>query len=367
MQNAETNPAQFKDQIETPALLIDLDRMESNIRRMADFFRGTAAKLRPHVKTHKTPILAHKQLAAGSAVGITAAKLGEAEVMVRAGIQDILIANEIIPPSKIARLAGLSRHANMTVAVDDPTNIRALNEAAAAFKTRIGVLVEVNVGLNRCGVGPGEPALQLAREVLASPGLIFRGLMGYEGHVVLLPDPEKRKQMGQAAMEKLVGTRRLLERNGIPVEIVSAGGTGTHDIAGVFPGVDEVQAGSYILMDTCYRQTGVKFEQALTLYVTVISRPNEETAIVDAGMKAITIDHGMPAVGGHSDWALTDIHEEHGIVHIPGGDRGLRPGDRLELVPSHVCTTVNLHDRYYALRDNRIEAVWTIAGRGQFR
>ncbi len=356
-----------KEQIETPALLIDLDAMEANIAQMASYFHERPCKLRPHAKTHKTPLIAHKQLAAGSAVGITVAKLGEAEVMIKGGIQDVLLANQVVEPAKLARLAGLSRHATLTLAVDDLSNAAMLDQIAAAYGTIVGVLIEVNVGLNRCGVPWGEPALDLARQVLELNHLNFRGLMGYEGHVVLLRDPQDRVRLAHEAMEKLLSTRDLLVRNGIDVEIVSAGGTGTYNITGDLPGIDEVQAGSYVFMDDRYQQTSIGFAQSLYLYSTVISRPSSEMAILDAGLKSITSDWGSPVVKDRPDWKVEALHEEHALVRIPGGDRTLRPGDKIELVPSHGCTTINLHDWYYALRGNRIEAVWDIAARGCFR
>jgi D-serine deaminase-like pyridoxal phosphate-dependent protein len=356
-----------KEQIETPSLLIDLPIMESNLRRMAEFFQDKPAKLRPHVKTHKTPILAHKQIEAGSTVGITAAKLGEAEVMIKAGIRDVLVANQIVEVTKIARLAGLSRHAMLTVAVDNVGNVEMLNQAGEYFRTTINVLVEVNVGLNRCGTEWGEPSLRLTQEILKLPNLNFRGIMGYEGHAVLVPDPKKRAKLAAEAMDLLLGTKEMLEKNGIPVEIVSAGGTGTYNMTGATPGITEIQAGSYIFMDSRYQQTGVGFSQALTLYTTVISRPRSEIAILDAGMKAVTHENGLPEVKDHKDWNIQSLHEEHAIMHISGGDQSLKPGDKLELIPSHGCTTINLHDQYYGLNGNHVEAVWEIEGRGKFR
>lgn len=356
----------MREQIETPALLIDLDLMNRNIKMMAEYFRDRPAKLRPHAKTHKSPVLALKQLEAGSAVGITVAKLGEAEVMLNGGIRDILISNEIVEPSKIARLAGLSKHATITVAVESLENLELLDQAAKFFHTKINVLEEVNVGLDRCGVECGEPALQFAQKILQKENIVFRGLMGYEGHAVLVPDLASRKQIQSIAMGKLVDTRRLLERNSIPVEIVSGGGTGTFDLTGNTPGIDEVQAGSYIFMDSTYQKTGVPFEQALSIYVTIISKSSSEKYILDAGMKAISQDNGLPLVMGHPDWKITSVNEEHAYLSTPGGS-DLRVGDKIELIPSHGCTTINLHDRYYALRDDRIEAVWKIEARGRFQ
>lgn len=357
----------LREQIETPSLLIDLDLLEKNIKFMADFFRDKPAKLRPHAKTHKSPLIAIKQMEAGSATGITVAKLGEAEVMVNGGIRNILISNEIVEPSKIARLAGLSKHATITVAVDNIENVELLNRAAEYFKTKINVLIEVNVGLNRCGVEWGQPALDLSRKVMQMENIVFRGLMGYEGHAVLVPELSSRRQIAEVAMGKLIDTRKLLEKNGITVEFVSGGGTGTYNLTGVTPGIDEIQVGSYIFMDSTYQKTLVPFDQALTIFVTIISKTSSEKYILDAGMKAISQDNGLPFIKDHPEWKVTVLNEEHAYLYTPGGNSQLGIGDKIELVPSHCCTTINLHDRYYALRNDRIEAVWAIEARGRFQ
>ena len=324
-----------RDQIDTPALLIDLDALERNIQRMADFFRDRPAHLRPHAKTHKTPQIARLQLAAG-APGVTCAKVGEAEVMVAGGITDILIANQIVGPTKIARLMSLCRQAKVTVAVDDPQNVAALSRAAQDFGTMLGILVEVNVGMNRCGVEPGEPALALARQVIAAPGLEFRGLMGYEGHCVAIPDRDRRESEARKAMTLLVDTARYLESYGLPVHEVSGGGTGTYDISGQFPGVTEIQAGSYVTMDASYRKLDLGFECALTMLTTVVSRPARDRAVCDAGLKAITTEFGLPVVKDLPGANLVRLSEE-----------------------------INLNERFYGLRDGRVEVVWPIAARGR--
>ena len=203
-----------KDEIDTPALLIDLDLMESNIAKMADYIRSSSTELRPHTKTHKTPILAHKQIEAG-AIGVTCAKLGEAEVMVAGGIRDILIANEIVPPQKISRLVSLAKHADVMVAVDDPENVENLSMAARSKGANLRVLVEVDVGMKRCGVTPDESALKLAQKVADAKNLTFAGLMGYEGHTVAIPDFEERKRKAEEAMSLLVETKELVENGGL--------------------------------------------------------------------------------------------------------------------------------------------------------
>jgi D-serine deaminase-like pyridoxal phosphate-dependent protein len=270
--------------------------VERNIAAMAAFFRCRPAALRPHSKTHKSPALAHMQLEAG-AIGITCAKLGEAEVMAAAGIKDILVANQIVSPIKIARLMDLASYTDVMVAVDDPANVADLSAAACAGSVRPRVLVEVNIGMNRCGVAPGAPALALARQVSEAPGLRFAGLMGYEGHTVMLPDPTERRRSTEASVQLLVETADLIREAGIPVGIVSSGGTGTYDITGDYPGITEVQAGSYITMDRQYREVvGIDFAYGLTVLSTVISAPDPDRVECDAGLKALTHDFGWPLV-----------------------------------------------------------------------
>jgi D-serine deaminase-like pyridoxal phosphate-dependent protein len=353
-----------KWQLDTPALCLDLDLLEANVRRMAAFFADKPAALRPHTKTHKCPTIAWMQIEAG-AIGVTCAKVGEAEVMARAGIRDILIANQVVGEDKIARLMGLAAHTDVMVAVEDPANARALAEAAAARGITLRVLLEVDVGMGRCGVAPGDPALALAREVCALDGLRFEGLMGYEGHAVMIPDLARRAAAAERAMGLLVGTRDLLVAEGIPVQIVSGGGTGTYATTGAYPGVTEIQAGSYATMDAKYRSVGLDFAQALTVVARVISA-REDAAIIDAGMKTLTHEFGLPEVVRPAGWRLARLSEEHGALARDGGEP-LKPGDRVEIVPSHGCTTINLHDVYHVTRGEQFVGLWPIAARGAIR
>jgi D-serine deaminase-like pyridoxal phosphate-dependent protein len=351
-----------KYEIDTPALLIDLEKMERNIQKMARFFEKQSANLRPHTKTHKCPVLAHKQLQAG-AQGITVAKLGEAEVMAAAGIQDILIANQIVGRDKIARLANLAHHCDIMVAVESAENAADLSAAANAVGSTIRILIEVDVGMHRCGVKSAEESVSLTKKILSLPGLKFEGIMGYEGHAVMIPEFEDRRQASAASMQMLVNVKDMLVSNDIQVKIVSAGGTGTYNVAGAYPGITEIQAGSYILMDAKYASVLQDFECALTLLCTVTSRPDEQTAILDAGMKAVTFEFGMPELIGLPGASFSFLSEEHGHLYLE--DANPRVGDRVEVIPSHGCTTINLHDRFYAVRGERLEAVWEIAGRGK--
>ena len=366
---SEAHPDVFigipKEEIDTPALLIDLDVFEANIRTMADFFKTVNAELRPHAKTHKTPIIANKQLEAG-AIGITCAKLGEAEAMVHAGIRDVLIANQVVGSQKIARLINLAKNSEIMVAVDDADNVDQLSAAAEAKGVTLRVLIEVSTGMGRCGAMPGEPTLTLAQHILKSKGLKFEGLMGYEGHTVARPDLIERKIETGKAVELLIDTKHFLEDNGIAVGIMSGGGTGTHAITGSYPEMTEIQAGSYVFMDSTYHNVegvGERFPCSLTLLTTVVSRPEPTRVIVDSGMKVLTKEFGIPQPLAEG-LEMRGLSEEHGTMDAePSVD--LKPGDKVEILPSHCCTTVNLHDRYYGVRNSIVESVWEIAARGK--
>jgi D-serine deaminase-like pyridoxal phosphate-dependent protein len=353
-----------KWEIDTPALVLDLEALERNLARMAAFLRDRPARVRPHSKTHKCPTIAWKQLRAG-AIGITCAKLGEAEVMARAGIRDILIANQIIGPTKIRRLVNLAVDTEVMVAVEAAENARQLSEAAVAAGVHLRTLIEVDVGMGRCGVAPGDETLALAREMAALPGLRMEGIMGYEGHAVMLPDPERRRAAAEQAMALLVGAQETLERDGLPVGIVSAGGSGTYNITGAYPGVTEIQAGSYATMDARYKGVIPEFETALTVVAQVISARGDH-AVIDAGLKTLTPEFGAPELQHPAGWTLGHQSEEHSTLKH-GDGAALKPGDRVEIVPSHGCTTINLHDAYYVTSGERVVAIWPIAGRGQVR
>ena len=355
-----------KEEIDTPALLIDVDIMEANIQKMADYFKTVNADLRPHVKTHKTPIIAHKQMEAG-AIGMTCAKLGEAEAMIHAGIRDVLIANQIVGKQKIARLINLAKHSEIMVAVDDPDNVDQLSAAAEAKGATLRLLIEVNSGMNRCGTEPGQPTLDLARHILKSKGLKFEGIMGYEGHTVTTRTFAERKSLTGESVEMLIGAKYFLEQNGVPVKIVSGGGTGTYAITGAYPEMTEIQAGSYVFIDSSYRKVegiGAAFGCALTMLTTVVSRPNPTRLIVDAGAKVLTSESGAPQPVGIEGLEMRGLSEEHGNM-TADPSVALKPGDKVELLPTHCCTTVNLHDRYYAVRNGIVEDVWEIAARGK--
>jgi len=354
-----------KTEIDTPALLIDLDLVDENISVMAGYFRGVDSGLRPHVKTHKTPILAHKQLEAG-AIGITCAKLGEAEVMRAGGIEDILIANQIVGPLKTEKLANLAKHAHITVAVDNLDNIKMLSDAASHKGIKLGALIEIDIGMGRCGVEPGQEALELARNIVQSPGLHFHGLMGYEGHIIFEAHLDKKEKEARSAIGLLLDTKQLLESDGIEVSTISCGGTGTYDIVSSIPGVTEVQAGSYITMDGKYHETRHEFKCALTLLTTVISIHEGGRVIVDCGRKSLSQDFGMSKIVDFEGVGLQSLSEEHGILELGRSDAQFKIGQKIEVLPNHGCTTINLHDNFIGIRNAKVEVVWPIAARGTF-
>ncbi len=366
MPEIREQPGMPKAQIDTPVLLVDLEALEFNIEKMARHFRQAGKELRPHTKSHKTPAIARRQLEAG-AIGITCAKLGEAEAMAEAGIQDILIANEVIGPRKIGRLMELAHRCDIMVAVDEAQNLAELDEAAGRAGVRPRLLVEVNIGHNRCGVEAGPRAVELARKAAASRHLRFCGLMGYEGHVVDLEDRAAREGGARECLQRLVDTRQAVEKAGIPVAICSSSGTGDYYLSTAFSGITEVQAGSYALMDAAYGKLDLGFRYALTVLTTVTSRPAPERVITDAGLKALTPEHGMPLVKDHPELECHALSEEHGRLRSRKGPCALQVGEVLEFIPGHGCTTVNLHDQLYAIRNDRLEEIWEVAGRGKVR
>jgi D-serine deaminase-like pyridoxal phosphate-dependent protein len=349
-------------EIPTPALIVDVAALDRNIARMAAFFAESPCRLRPHFKAHKTPEIARRQLAAGSCVGLTCATVDEAEVAADL-CDDILIANEIVSPDKCARVAALAREIAVTVAIDSAAGIEALTSAALAAGVTIGVLVDVNVGQGRCGVEPGDAAVALARAAAATAGLTLRGVMGYEGHLQPLRDRAERDARARAAMQDLVATARQIRGQGVPCDVVSSGGTGTYDISGRVDGVTEIQAGSYVLMDTDYGSVGVPFEQAFFVLGTIVSRPSPERCVADCGHKSMTKDHGHPSVRGVDGATVTALNDEHAVIAVSGSCK-LSIGDRVQLTPSHTDPTVNLHDVFYAVEGERVIDVWPIAARG---
>lgn len=352
------------EELDTPCLLLDLDKVERNLDTMARFFAGKSARLRPHTKTHKVPNLALMQLERG-AVGLCCAKIGEAEVMAAGGVSGLLVTTEVVGRDKIRRLLALARQVRVMTVVDDAGAAARLSEAAADAGVSLPCLVDVDVGQNRTGVEPGEAAVNLAVQVERMKGLELVGVQGYEGHVQHVVGVAERRKAHAAAMALLSDTARLLLDKGLRVEIVSTGGTGTHRFAAVSEMITEVQAGSYVVMDSDYgRVEELGFENALTLLTSVISKRKHQ-AITDAGYKSLSTDAGPPKPKA-LDARYLLRGDEHGEVAFDGGNP-LALGDKVEIIPSHCDTTINLHDVYYVTRDGWVVAVWPIAARGRVR
>jgi len=355
------------DDVDTPALLVDLDAFETNLARLGEAVAGKA-RLRAHAKTHKCAEIARRQVAAG-AVGVCCQKVSEAEALVEGGIADVLVSNEIVGARKLERLARLARRARIGVCVDDAGNARDLQAAAARAGATIDTYIELEVGMRRCGIAPGEPALELARVIAASANLRFAGLQAYHGRAQHLRSlAERRAAIGNSAAIVLA-TKRLLESHQIQVPIVTGAGSGTFMLEVEAGAWDEIQPGSYIFMDWDYAKNEwapplPRFEHALFVLTTVMSRPSPGLAIVDAGLKASSVDSGMPAVWEQPGLAYTRASDEHGWVEISPGAAAPKLGDKLLLVPGHCDPTVNLYDWYVCVRGGVVEALWTISARG---
>ena len=358
------------DLLDTPSMIVDLTLMEQNIARLMGYFLERNVRVRPHLKTVKSPELAHILLAAG-ATGCCVAKVSEAEIMAQAGIEDLLITTEIVGKPKLARLVELvQQHPHIKVVVDSLIGVQALNQAMRDAQLKISVLIDLNVGQNRCGVMPGEAALVLAEQISAMSNLQLVGVQGYEGHLQHLHDPEERTQRCRQSMHLLTVTAALLKEAGFPIEVITTGGTGTAEICASCDGVTEVQPGSFIFMDTDYRNAlGPVYSNALTILSTVISRPAPKRAVVDAGLKSLSIDSGMPELKGLPSVKYQPGGDEHGILtwddSAEVASAAFEVGERIEFIPSHIDTTVNLHDYYYAYRDGKLEAIWSVAARGK--
>ncbi len=365
----QTPPARVGDPvgaIDTPALVVDLDALGRNIDRMANSVHGV--RLRPHGKAHKCPDIAHLQVAAG-AVGVCCQKTDEAAAFVDAGIDDVLVTNEVVAAPKIARLVDLASRATVGVLVDDAANILALSAAATQAAVALDVYVEIDVGAHRCGVAPGELAVALAREIAVAPSLRFRGLHAYQGGAQHLREPDARAAAIATAGELARATRDAVEEAGIHCAIVTGGGTGTwhHERdSGVW---NELQPGSYVFMDADYQRNALapdemRFEQSLFVLAGVMSVSLPERAVVDAGLKAFAFDSGLPLVHGRPGTSYARASDEHGVLSLRADAAPLARNDRVWLVPGHCDPTVNLYDWIVGFRRDRVEAVWRVAARG---
>jgi len=356
------------EELDTPALCIDLDAFEANIAKMAALCREHGVQWRPHSKAHKSPQIAQKLVEAG-AIGVTCAKLSEAEVMGVGGINDILVANQIAGPVKMRRLVSAARQCDLIVTVDHADQVAAISRAVSDADLNVRAIVEVDIGLHRAGVAP-ENAVELAKIVDAAPGITLAGIMGYEGHLLTLTDQAEKERKIREALDLLVQVRDSYTEAGLPCPIVSAGGTGSYATTIRCPGITELQAGGLIFMDAFYRYrcNVTEFQYALKLYVTVVSRPTPNRAIVDAGRKSHFIDHQPSIVVGYEDSArFTRLSAEHGELELDEPARGIKIGDRLELIPGYSDMTNVLHNDFYGIRNGKLEVIWPLVGRGRLQ
>ena len=356
--------------IDTPALIIDLDAFEFNLRKLPETLIGKPVRIRPHAKTHKSPIIALKQIELG-AVGVCCQKVSEAEVLVFGGVHDVLISNEIIGSQKLERLAALAKLATIGVCVDDLGNVRDLAAVAARLHVKLDVYVEIDVGTFRCGVAPGEAAVALAKEISAHERLRFAGLHAYHGAAQHQRTDAARKASIHAACEHAIATRQALQGAGLACPIVTGAGTGTYLFEAASKVYNEIQPGSYIFMDADYgRNHGEdgapvsEFRQSLFVLATIMSYPAADRAVVDAGLKALSVDSGMPLVRDLRGVEYARASDEHGVLTIKTSETKIALGEKIRLTPGHCDPTVNMHDWYVGVRDGMVEQLWPISARG---
>lgn len=370
LQSPPAEPGMREDEIDTPALIIDLDAFEANLDRMASLLAPTGAKLRAHAKTHKSPVIARLQMGRG-AVGQCVQKVAEAEALAWGGIPDILVSNEVVGKAKLARLAALARMTRVAVCVDDAAQVAAAETAAADGGVRLPVLVEIDVGAGRCGVQPGPDAVALARRIAGSRHLIFGGLQAYHGSAQHRRTPAERRTLIDGAIDASRRTVEQLRQQGIDCPIVGGGGTGTFALEAASGIYNEIQAGSYVFMDADYArnldESGApvhSFRHALFVLATVMSAPKRGLAVLDAGHKAVAVDSGLPLVWQRPDIRYVSASDEHGKLDVGSETTMPALGEKLRLVPGHCDPTVDRYDWYVGVRGGRVECVWPVAARG---
>jgi D-serine deaminase-like pyridoxal phosphate-dependent protein len=362
-----TAPMLAIETLDTPSLIVDLDRLDANIARWAAHARDAGVRLRPHGKTHKCVEIARRQLEAG-ACGLALAKIGEAEVMARAGVDDVFLAYEVVGAAKLPRLIALARQIRLRVGVDSMDVATPLGEAAASSGVTIDVMLEVDTGLGRCGVAPGEPLLALARAVAKTRGLRIAGIFTYRGRRGVDLEAAGREE-GEIMVREAEGLRKA----GFTIDDVSVGSTPTGRPAARVPGVTEIRPGTYVFNDAMQVHHGSATPEECALVVTarVISRPSRDVAVLDAGSKTLTAEHGPYSskgethgtLRGYPDCQIDRLWEEHARVQLTDEARRLRVGDLVEVIPAHVCPTVNLARRLVCVRNGRVEATWEVAAR----
>lgn len=357
------------DEISTPALIVDLDAFEKNVKIMRDFIRKTGVRHRAHAKTHKSADIALYQIEHGDACGICCQKVAEAEALVDGGIKDVLVSNQVVDPKKIDRLAQLAKKARVLVCVDDIGNVDDLSVSAGKHGVTIECLVEIDCGAGRCGVQWGDPVVAIARKIAASNGLIFSGIQAYQGAAQHIHDFEERKGKIDVAVKQVSDTIAMLKAEGLECDIIGGAGTGTYYFEGESGIYNEMQCGSYIFMDADYQrvkdQSGgliSEFDNSLFILTSVMSKAKPDKAICDAGLKAQSVDSGLPVIYGRDDIEYIKCADEHGVITDPNNT--LKLNDRLKLVPGHCDPTCNVYDWFVGVRGDKVECLWPITARG---
>jgi 3-hydroxy-D-aspartate aldolase len=370
LQPPPAQPGMREDEVDTPALLIDLDSFEYNLDRMAQLLAPTGVKLRAHAKTHKSPVIALIQMSRG-AVGQCVQKVAEAEALAWGGVSDILVSNEIVGAGKLARLAALARVSKVAVCADHPAQVAAIETAAADAGVRLAVLVEIDVGAGRCGVAPGPDAVALAQRIAGSRHLIFGGLQAYHGGAQHRRTLDERRKAITAAADDTRRTVEQLRQQGLDCAIVGGGGTGTFELEAASGAFNEIQAGSYVFMDADYGRNldgnGAPvstFRNALFVLATVMSTPQKRIAVLDAGHKAVAVDSGLPELWQRPGIRYVGASDEHGKLEVGSETAAPQLGEKLRLVPGHCDPTVDRYDWYVGMRGGRVESLWPIAARG---
>jgi 3-hydroxy-D-aspartate aldolase len=366
-------PGMDEADIQTPCLILDLDALERNVRKMGDYARSKGMRHRSHGKMHKSVDVQKLQQALGGAIGVCCQKVSEAEVFARGGIADVLVSNQVTDPAKIRRLANLPKLGARTICcVDDPANVADLSKGATEAGTTIECLVEIDCGAGRCGVTSTEAVVALARAVDAAPGLKFAGLQAYQGAMQHLDSYEERRAKTQVAIDMTRDAVDALKAEGLECDTVGGGGTGSYYFESGSGVYNELQCGSYAFMDADYgrildkdgnRIDEGEWENALFLLTTVMSHAKADKAIVDAGLKVQSVDSGLPFVYGRNDVEYVTCSDEHGVVADPDGV--LKVNDKLKLVPGHCDPTCNVHDWYVGVRGGKVETLWPVSARGK--
>lgn len=366
-------PGMDESEIQTPCLILDLDALERNIRKMGDYAKAHGMRHRSHGKMHKSVDVQKLQESLGGSVGVCCQKVSEAEAFARGGIKDVLVTNEVREPAKIDRLARLPKTgATVTVCVDDVQNIADLSAAAQKHSTELGIFVEIDCGAGRCGVTTKEAVVEIAKAAAAAPNLTFKGIQAYQGAMQHMDSFEDRKAKLDAAIAQVKEAVDALEAEGLAPEFVSGGGTGSYYFESNSGIYNELQCGSYAFMDADYgrihdaegkRIDQGEWENALFILTSVMSHAKPHLAVVDAGLKAQSVDSGLPFVYGRDDVKYIKCSDEHGVVEDKDGV--LKVNDKLRLVPGHCDPTCNVHDWYVGVRNGKVETVWPVSARGK--